>query len=236
MNNIEIIAVVFRSVNFTKFIYEQLKSKFNLVDGWDVGVRLILNDATQEVLDYVKTLDIEYTIYNDTNHNDFIMNRVYRCYNFSAKTSKYDNLCFVNSDMVFSENWLKNLLKHHDNNTIICPMLVESGNVSCGWQFSINKDFGRGTDVDLEGFYQYAKEISNDSLSDGGSYMPVVFNKAKFFEWGMYPEGDVLDYSGNNMGGDRWFFNKLLDEKGIKHKTVHDSIVYHIQQGEKSEK
>jgi len=227
--NIEIISLVFKSVEYTRLICEQLKSENCLLDGWDVGVRLVLNDATDEVIEEVRKLDINYTIYNDRNITEFWCNRMYRCYNYAAKTSEYDNVCFVNSDMIFSRGWLKNLLKYHNGKYIPCSRLVESGKLRSA-KLVITKDFGRHpNNINYEGFAKFAEEVTQNSIHSGGLFMPCVFNKKRFFEFGMYPEGDAPN------SGDRQFFTHVENSFGVKHITVFDSIVYHIQTGERDE-
>ena len=68
---IEIIALIFKSVDYLDLIYEQLKSDNCKVDGWDVSVRIVANDATDNVIEKLKTLDIPHSIYNDTKPNDY---------------------------------------------------------------------------------------------------------------------------------------------------------------------
>ena len=130
--NIEIISLIYKSVDYLKFICEQLKGSSCLVDGWDVKLRLVANDATEEVLEAIKDCGVPYSIYNDPNPEDFYLNRVYRCWNYAGQSSNYDNICFVNSDMMFSPNWLSKLLEHHDGDNIPCSRLVESGKLRSG--------------------------------------------------------------------------------------------------------
>jgi hypothetical protein len=237
-NNIEILTLVYKSVDYTRLMYKELKSDFCRVDGWDIGVRLILNDANDDVINEAKQMDIKQTIYNDeivaSKKNEFFMNRVYRAYNFGVKTSEYDNICFVNSDNIFSKNWLKNLLKHHNGFQVPCSRLVESGKMRSG-QHAISKDFGRTpTDINYNDFYKYVDEISVDEIHDGGLYVPCVFNKQQFIDFGMFPEGDITPQFG--IGTDRYFFTHILPKYNMKHITVFDSIVYHVQLGETNTK
>jgi hypothetical protein len=69
-----------------------------------------------------------------------------------------------------------------------------------------------------------------------------VFETSRFIESGGYPEGNIFrDGIGTQtrkaflQSGDAWFFEKLTSEYGMKHITVFDSLVYHIQEGEKDE-
>ena len=104
--NIEIIAMIYKSLGFLDFITDQLKSPKCKANGWDVGVRVVANDASEKVVNRLKAGDIPYSIYNDPKPEDFYLNRVYRCWNYGAQSSEYDNICFVNSYMAFTEGGL----------------------------------------------------------------------------------------------------------------------------------
>lgn len=241
IKNVEVISMVYKSVDYLYLIYNQLKSNNCKVDGWDVGIRLVLNDATEQIIDEIKKLDIPYTIYNDENPSDYYLNRVYRCWNFAGQTSEYDNICFVNSDMIFSKNWLKNLLKHHNGTNIPCSRLVESGKMFSG-KYGISLDFGKTSlTISFDKFNNFIETLAVDELHEGGLYMPCVFNKNRFIESGMYPEGNIYTTGIGKFedsfvdSGDNYFFNKLKEKYGMKHVTPFDSLVYHIQEGEKDE-
>lgn len=236
---IEVISLVFKSVDYLELIYNELTSDKCKVEGWDVGVRIVANDATVEVLNHLKKLDIPYTIYNDPKPNEYYINRVYRAYNHSLKTSKYENLCFVNSDMVFSDKWLDNLLKHHDGINIPTARLVESGKMMSG-TYGISYNCGRHPQqINYPIWESLVKQHSFDGVRDGGLYMPCVFDKQRLIDSGMYPEGNIYaDGVGTTNGlvtlsGDVYLFKKLEEEFNMKHITVFDSLVYHIQEGEK---
>jgi hypothetical protein len=236
--NIEIIALIFKSLDYLELIYNELKSDKCRVEGWDIGLRIVANDATPQVLERLSQLDIPYTIYNDPKPNDYYLNRVYRCWNHGGETSEYDNICFVNSDMVFSENWLSNLLKHHDGINIPTSRLVESGKMPSG-KHGISHNCGRNPrQINYPVWESAVNQYSVDEIHEGGLYMPCVLDKQRFIESGMYPEGNIYqDGVGTLNGfvdaGDVWYFRKLENEYGMKHITVFDSLVYHIQEGEK---
>jgi len=235
--NIEVISLIYKSLSYLNFIYEQLKSIE--AEGWDVGIRIVANDPTEKIEKAIKTLSVKYNVYKDQKPTDYYLNRVYRCWNYAGTTSKYDNICFVNSDMAFSDDWLTNLLKHHDGNNIPCSRLVESAKMPSG-QHGIPKNLGQHVKhIDLVRWKHYANEIKVNEVHDGGLYMPCIFEKSRFVESGMYPEGNI--YNGGVgkhtsefiQSGDDWYFRKLEKEYGMKHITVFDSLVYHIQEGEK---
>jgi hypothetical protein len=237
---IEIIALIFKSVDYLELIYNELNSDNCKIDGWDVSLRIVANDATPKVIEKLKSLNIPYSIYNDPKPMDYYLNRVYRCWNFAGESSKAENICFVNSDMVFSKDWLGNLLKHHDGINIPCSRLVESGKMLSGTH-GVSYNCGRGPkDIDYKLWYDVVSETKSDELKDGGLYMPCVFDTKRFIESGMYPEGNIYQdgigtLNGFVQSGDDWYFKKLHKEYGMKHVTVFDSLVYHIQEGEKDE-
>jgi hypothetical protein len=71
--------------------------------------------------------------------------------------------------------------------------------------------------------------------------MPAIFSKDLFINSGMYPEGNIYP---NGIGtlsgpviqsGDDYYFKLLEKRFGMKHITVFNSVVYHLQEGEKDE-
>ena len=140
--NLEIITLIYKSVDYLNFIFKQLKSEFCQVEEWEINVKIVANDATDNVLNRLKELDIDYVIYNDPKPDAYYLSRVYRAWNYSGSLSEYDNICFVNSDMMFSKDWLENLLIHHDGRNIPCSRLVESGKMRSG-KHGISYNCGR---------------------------------------------------------------------------------------------
>lgn len=244
--NIELIALIYKSVDYLKMIHKELISEKNSAPDWNVNYRIIANDANVEVLDYLEKNDINFSIYNDSKPNDFYLNRVYRCWNYGAISSKFDNICFINSDMIFSQGWLKNLLRYHDGKSIPCSRLVESGKMRSGLH-GISQYFGNHpSNIQYESWECWVSENKQSRALDGGLYMPCVFEKQKFIEAGGYPEGNIfkngeqIEIGHPNdrhvyMSGDTFFFKKMEKDFGLKHITVCDSLVYHIQEGEMDE-
>lgn len=251
--NVEVVSLIYKSIDYLYFIYNQLKSDLCKVDGWDVGVRIVANDATPEVLQELSKLDIPYTDFKNPNPEEFYLNRVYRAYNHALVSSEYDNVCLVNSDDGFCKGWLENLLKHHDGINIPCSRLIESGKMESGLH-GVNllrtegRHFGRNPkEFDKDGWLEYAETIKEDVTKPGGLYMPCVLNKQRAIESGLYPEGNI--FIENNYlvagypndrpvykAGDDYYFHNVLEPKyGMKHITVFDSPVYHIVEGEKDD-
>lgn len=253
MKTIEVISLIYKSPPYLEHIIKEFEKDVHQVDGYNVTFRIVANDPENQVLDKIfaedrlkKYYNIFISIYNDLSPEDYYLNRVYRCYNFAAETSFADILCFVNSDMVFTPNWLQNLIKYYNGSTIPCSRLIESGRLRSG-TYGIEKNFGMTLkDLDINSFLEYAKTISVDTYKDGGLFMPCLLDRNTFIESGMYPEGNLYKNAQGNitvgtrdgdviMSGDAYFFLRLRQLYGLRQITVFDSLVYHLQEGEKSE-
>lgn len=242
MPNIEVITLIYKSVDYLEFIAQQLNRDLCQAGGWKVGIRVVANDATEEVIDRLPALGIPYTIFDNPDPNEFYLNRVYRAYNFCVQTSTYDNVCLLNSDNVMSKDWLTNLLKHHNGTNIPCSRMVESGKMGSG-AYGINlgiNDFGRHPrGFDFDGWEEFAKTAKIDKAALGGMYGGCVFERERFLESGGYAEGNVFpDGVGTLNGpviktGDQYLFELLESKYGMKHITIFDSLLYHIIEGEK---
>lgn len=249
MKSIELITLIYKSTDYLDLIVSEFKKDYCKVDGWDVRYKIIANDPTESVKNHLPSTGIDYVIYNDPKPNDYYLNRVYRAWNYGGFNSECDNFCFVNSDMVFSEDWLSNLLKHHNGENIACSRLVESGKLpSALGRHGVDMmaragrpNFGTNPkNINYSEWYKMANSIKEDRVERSGLLMPSLFSTSFFKETGGFPEGNIYSdgKAGSMVGhvvepGDVYYFNKLERDYGMKHVTVFDSLVYHIQEGEK---
>ena len=238
MRSVEVISLIYKSKEWAKFITDQM-NKFSYAKDCLVQNRLVANDPeVKGLLDYPRDHGVGVSLYNDPKPDDYYLNRVYRCWNWAANTSPCDTICFVNSDMAFTPGWLDNLLKHHTHMTIPTSRLVESGKIPSGMH-ALVQDFGKTPETfDDVAWQAYAMEQSTkNGQRRGGLFMPVLFKKNFFLTMGGYPEGNIYeDGVGTCNGevkasGDAFFFRNL-QLKGMRHITVFDSLVYHVQEGE----
>lgn len=238
---IVIVGMVYKSVKYLNFMMRQIQEFCLSNTKQNVDYLIIANDANEAVLNKLREWRIKYLWYRDSEPEDYYLNRVYRAWNFGGFSADGDILLFINSDMAFSPGWLDNLMVYFDEKTIPCSRLVESGKL-LSRDHAISKDFGRSCDTfKKEEFLDYAKGIQNEGWLKGGLFMPFPISKKDFVKSGGYPEGNI--YQGGIgawktpciASGDAYFFyhNPVMKKK--KHITVFDSIVYHIQEGEKDE-
>jgi hypothetical protein len=240
VRTLEVIALVYRSVVYARFITDQLV-RYSDAKGWQVTARVVANDPEVEdalLLAAPREAGLRTDVYRDRVPGDYYLNRVYRCWNWVTRTSVADHVCLVNSDMAFSPGWLEALLRHHDGRTTPTSRLVESGKMPSG-RHAISQNLGRcPRTFREEAWLRLASELREDEVERGGLFMPVVFERQEFARTGGYPEGNVYrDGVGTRNGpvvqsGDAFFFERL-QSLGRPHVTVFDSLVYHFQEGEK---
>ncbi|MDO9399731.1 MAG: glycosyltransferase [bacterium] len=241
-----IACLIYKSVDWLKFVYEQILKYTNLNDK---EFYFIANDACPEVINYLQNNYIPYYIFNNTDKQkqEWYINNVYRAYNYAAKVAKGDFIVFINSDMAFSPNWFENLISNYNGYNCIASRLIESGKLSAG-NYGIEKNFGKNISSYKEAeFQQYAQLISEKSIKNNGLFMPLLIKKEHFENVGGYPEGNIKLNSNifnpqiaekgetNIISGDNVLIQKLKTIN-INHQTSFNSMVYHFQCGERDEK
>ena len=241
MNQITIVGMIYKSCSYLDFMMKGIKTYCLQSPGLSVDYVIVANDASTKVKEKLESGSIKHLLYNDPKPDDYYLNRVYRAWNFGGFNAKGDVLVFINSDMAFTPHWLNRLISKLTPDTIPCSRLVESGKLLSG-QHAISKDFGRTSAKFRENlFLDYAHKAAKSETHSGGLFMPCAFYKKDFEASGGYPEGNI--YQGGPgvvstkflQSGDDYFFYKNQVMSSKRHITVFDSIVYHVQEGEKDE-
>lgn len=239
---ISVFSLVYKDIGWLEFVYNQFLKSTDL-DG--VEFYFIANDATDEVINYLRDNFIPFYQYTPTvaQKQEHYINNVYRAYNYGVEKAKADCVVLLNSDMAFSEGWLRALVRANRDKTCVSSRLIEQGKLTTG-RYGIERNFGNSwNDYDEAAFKNYAKNISINETHEGGLYMPLLVRKKDFLAVGGYPEGNILEGSDPFEGriakpgerlisGDVAFIEKLK-KIGVSHITAFDSIVYHFQEGEK---
>ena len=229
---VTVVGMIYKSPSYLDFMMRGIQ-RYGSSAIHNVDYLIVANDATPTILEKLKTDRTYHVVYTDYYPNDFYITRVYRAWNFGGKAAKGDVIVFINSDMAFTPNWLDRLLENLTPHTIPCSLLVESGKLASGLH-AISKDFGRRPDQFRETeFLQFAQTIQSHKHVAGGLFMPCAFYKKDFIESGGYPEGNVYENGVFKFSGDHYFFYENQKMKTKQHVTILDSIVYHIQEGEK---
>ncbi|WP_407313714.1 glycosyltransferase [Desulfosporosinus sp. SB140] len=236
-----IVCLVYKSVEWLKFVYEQV---FKYTDMKDKEFFFVANDANSAVLNYLENNYIPHYVFTNTpeQQKDWYVNNVYRAYNFAAGKAQGDFIVFINTDMAFTPGWFDRLWQAYNGENCVASRLVESGKLRSG-QYGVEKDFGRDyASYREKEFQHFARELSEPELLDGGLFMPILIRKEHFERVGGYPEGQVL------LGSDLYqpviakrgeacisgdtVLSMKLQAIGIRHQTAFDSIAYHFQWGE----
>lgn len=245
---VEIISLIYKSPRYLRHIVSEMLnavSELPLSEQALVGLRVVANDPTEEVLAALPDCGVSYSIYNDRSPEDYYLNRVYRAWNYAGTTSKARLVVFVNSDMAFHEGWLRGLLECYNifsGRVIPCSLLVESGNLRPSWP-AIEFDCGKTLEsLDIKKFTEFANRINPKIMYRGGLFMPCILHQTLFdpahLDYLPFPEGNIYEGGIGAHGttllesGDAWYFRKLNERYGLTHVTTSDSICYHIQEGE----
>lgn len=228
---VTVVCLIYKSIEYAKFVLDSF-NRHTSGAGKNVEFLFVANDPTDKLLDYLKEQKIPHLLFRNEDPNEYYINRVYRAWNYGGVNASGDVIVFVNSDMAFSDGWLDNLLKNLKEDRIVTSRLVESGKLRSG-KYGIEKDFGRTySQFNDAAFQEFAKKISSPKIREGGLFMPCAMYKDIFVKSGGYPIGNRVEKNGKITSGDYIFFYEKLGSMGIKHYTVFDSIVYHIQEGE----
>ena len=236
-----IVGMIYKSTKWLKSMVDSIHQYTPSNEQYEVDYVVVANDASEHVLDYIKSNNIKHMIYNDPKPNDYYLNRVYRAWNFGGINADGDVIVFVNSDMIFSDNWLENLIEYLNPNTIPCSKLVESGKMP-SHHSAVSINCGQTVDTyNDKMFRDVISNISSPTIKSDGLYMPVAFYKDDFIKSGGYPEGNIYvggegrtDTAFVRSGDDHFFhYNEYMKTKC--HLTVQNSIVYHFQEGELDE-
>jgi len=237
-----IVCLVYKSVEWARFVHEQV---LRHTDMSDKEFFFVANDATDDVLDYLRGSYIPHFQWNNTEEqrDEWYINNVYRAYNFGARQARGDFVLFINTDMAFSPGWFEALWAGYDGGSAVASRLVEQGKLRTG-EYGIEKDFGTSPDTYREqDFLDFADHVREPAVLDGGLYMPLLMRRSVFLDVGGYPEGnmkpgcDIFEPEFAVLGepcisGDKVMIQRLASS-GIAHKTACDSVVYHFQEGEK---
>ena len=227
---IVVICLIYKSTKYIEFVLNSFKKHTK-----NAEFLFVANDATQNVKNFLNKNNINHLIFENDDKNEHYIKRVYRAWNFGGNNADGDIIVFVNSDMAFSNEWLDNLLKNLDEKKILTSRLVESGKLESG-KTAISKNFGKSyKEFDDEAFQKFVKNVKENKIVKGGLFMPCVIYKKSFIKSVGYPIGNREETSGKITSGDWIYFYESLKSMGIKHYTVCDSIVYHIQEGEMDE-
>jgi len=245
---ISIASLIYKSKRFADAVYESIMEFTPLIHEGKAEFFFVANDASEDVIEHLAAKGYKYFINNNprlTEQELFArgigwpeyIHRVYRGWNEAIRNAQ-DVVVLVNSDNLFSPNWLENLLKYLTPTRIVCSQLVERRHPKYGVIYgAIHGEFGHHPDSFKKAeFLEFCKKVAKPGLRMGGVYMPCMFYKDAALKAGLYPEGNICGETFYRIVryGDQDFFLRLA-KIGVHHVTALDSIVYHFKEGEMEE-
>ncbi|MEY4061254.1 MAG: hypothetical protein RIQ31_916 [Actinomycetota bacterium] len=246
---VTVVSLIYASIAWLEFQYAELLRLQKDMPMGEVEILFLANDATPEVLAYLRENDIPFVeVSTRVAADEWFINSVYRAYNKAVELARGEYVLLVNSDMAYAPGSLATLMREASPDVFLAGRLVELGIMPTG-KFGIEKDFGsKPKKYRRQEFVKYARKISERASRDGGLYMPLLVNRSKFLEIGGYPEGNLKNgeletyletgeakyavQGEPSIPGDVSLIAKAA-RAGINHRTVFDSITYHFQAGER---
>ncbi len=237
--NITVATLIYKSPAYLDFVMESLLRHHSKKH--DVRYLIVCNDATEEVIikasEYSSELSKNYdpniriVTHTSLNPDGWWLDRVYDAWNRCLIECETEAICFVNSDMAFTDGWLDNLARYDLDKYVPTSLLVESERMP-SLPGLISKNFGQTLgSFQREEFEAFAKEVSEEdtAVAGVGAYMPSLFKKDVLYRAGGWRK------NWNNIPGDRITFGILENKLGMTRVMVKDSIAYHFQRGESTE-
>ena len=144
-----------------------------------------------------------------------------RATNLGVYNASNELILVVNDDNVFPSNWDITLERMWIPNRVLTPNQIEP-TPSMFHQFHI-KDLGRNPNTfDLEEFWKYKDDISEDKFDDTGSTLPFMMAKKDYMRVGgwdeTYPGAWVVD----------WEFFMKCEMSGMKMIRTYNCHFYHF--------
>lgn len=245
---ISIICLIFQSQDWLAFAYGEALALAREFRRGEIEILFVANNPTNEVSEFLEKNRIPHVHGKGrTNPQEWYINSVYRSYNEGVQAAQAPWVYLINSDMAFSRGALRAAFRVRSEKCLVTTRLVERGILPTG-PLVIERDFGQNPKTFRRTeFEKFALGIIQDSLQDGGMFMPLLASRDLLLANNGFPEGNIVetklsDYltSGkasislateSNCPGDKAFFNRLALQ-GVEHKTALASIAYHFQEGE----
>lgn len=231
---ITVATLIYKSTAYLDFVMTSLLEHQSVEH--DVQYLIVCNDATPEVVEHAEwwSRNGQYKIttvdHRNENPDDWWIQNVYNAWNRCLDECTTEAICFVNSDMAFTNGWLDSLAEFDLKLYVPTSRLVESERMP-SLPGLISKNFGQTlATFDRKAFEAFAEEVKAGQVTARvGAYMPSLIDVNTLKAIGGWSKNQ------GNIPGDRITFHKLYQKFGLYNIMCHDSIVYHFQRGESAE-
>jgi hypothetical protein len=219
MTSLAVFNIVSESLDLLKFSSESAIKNA----GIDFEYVIIVWEPSDEVIEYIESNGWLYNEYESRDEFSQIEN-LRNCFNkgFDKCFEIADWAAGINTDMAFFSNWLLNLWKFRDKESIINCRQIEPGN-------SIHeiRDFGEiGRNFNEVDFRIYCSSIIEDKLISEDEWKRRADSTPHLMHREVWNKYGPWNVKLNNPPADVDFFNRCK-EGGIKNMKSLSSIVYH---------
>ncbi|TFH25724.1 glycosyltransferase family 2 protein, partial [Candidatus Bathyarchaeota archaeon] len=213
--NITVAMLIYKSPAYLDFVVNSLiehPSKDH-----NVNYLIVCNDATVDVIlqaeKWSRHPGVRHVVHENENPEDWWIQNVYNAWNRCLAETKTEAICFVNSDMAFTDEWLDALAFYDLDKFIPTSKLVESGRMP-SLPGLISKNFGQTLDdFNRKEFESFARGISRPAVQFScGAYMPSLFKTSTLKNIGGWRKNTGAPGGGIITPGDRITFGLLKDQ------------------------
>ena len=203
---------------------QHIKNAYTSIRKWYPTLELVLlddgsNDGTYEWLQSIQSEDENVILHRSEERVGHTI-----LYDLGIEMATNEIVGIIHADMIVTENYLENLLKHLDKGKVVCgtriePPLHPPGNEKIIQNFGLDFD-----DLNIEGFEEFAKKAQseNEGRTTKGMFAPWILYKEDFQRIGGHdPLFAPFPYEDSDIF-QRWIL------AGYELIQSRDSFVYHL--------
>ena len=217
VNNVTLVIPTYNNLKHIKNAYTSIRKYYPTLE-------LVLlddgsSDGTFEWLESIKEEDENVVLYQSEERVGHTI-----LYDVGIDMAKNEIIGIIHADMIISENYLENLLKHLDRGKVVCgtriePPLHPPGNEKIVQNFGMDFD-----DLNIPAFEDFVKnaQLENKDVTTKGMFAPWILYKEDFQSIGGHdPLFAPFPYEDSDIF-QRWIL------AGYELIQSRDSFVYHL--------
>jgi glycosyltransferase involved in cell wall biosynthesis len=217
VNNVTLVIPTYNNLKHIKNAYTSIRKYYPTLE-------LVLlddgsSDGTFEWLESIKEEDENVVLYQSEERVGHTI-----LYDVGIDMAKNEIIGIIHADMIVSENYLENLLKHLDRGKVVCgtriePPLHPPGNEKIVQNFGMDFD-----DLNIPAFEEFVKktQLENKDVTTKGMFAPWILYKEDFQSIGGHdPLFAPFPYEDSDIF-QRWIL------AGYELIQSRDSFVYHL--------
>lgn len=246
---ISIFALIYASTNYADAVFASLKTTTPELASGEAEFFFVANNASGKVKAHLRARDYPHIVHDferepvppdifRSDKFDYMID-VYRGWNEGILQADGDVILPVNSDHVFFDGWLTELIKVWTPGRALSPVMIEPNEIRLSKRNgtgSLHGPYGRSPrEFDIDAFKSHCEKNYSHRLTRGGCYMPCMILKQVVLDVGLFRPGNIdLDtgiWKKSGYPADIDMFAKLK-QNGIDHQTCWTSFCYHFMEGE----